>query len=363
MYTLFATPRGDVSPRYSYQSMEAVRRRWLENIFRLQSHWRTSGVAVASEHVLSRLIGSFSIPLYDDVRKYRDAILDFTPRLCMGQGIVAPTNGSLNQQDTGWFYGLKGREFLVSVTDDFDPVSAAANWETLEPLRVIRHTLNDLNMALPTGDVPDVYDGYVVIAINIPLLAVQYWGWVRSQVGVDSGMRERTQQFIGQYVLPSLLPSQTTVAWFNRILGTFNGTQLSRERKVNSLAIATNYTNVDRVIGQILNDFKINRMGFTELMSCIPTVGQETMVGFLQTPDTVIARQNQWALELAYVPYASLAAQLSTLHKDVQNQQERNRIYRLNQLIKNDRLLDAAPSSARAGIRLDYDLQVGIWSQ
>lgn len=364
MYTLFETPNPNKTPRYFYMGFESVRRRWLENIIRLQGHWRTSGYAVKPDHVLSRLIGSFSIPLYSDVRKYRDAITDMVPQLCMACGIAAPTNSSYNLDNPGWFYGLKDKEWLLSDSTDFDPIVAARNWESLEPLKVLRHTLTDLNMALPNGDVPDAPDGYVIISINIPMLAVQYWAWQRTQLITTQGAAERVQQFIGQYILPSLLPSQTTVAFFNRMLATLTGAPVTAERKVNSLALSTNYTNVDRVIATALNDFKINKMTFSEIFGCIPTATAETMLSFIQPPDTVIARQNQWALEAAYIPYTSFALQLSKKHDDnAQNQLERNVIYRLIQRIASDRLLEAAPRAIRNDLRLDFNVQVAVWAQ
>lgn len=362
MYTLFETSNPNRTPLFYYQGFDSVRRRWRENIIRLQGHWRTSGYAVKSEHVLSRLVGSFSIPLYSDVRKYRDAILDLTPRLCMGNGIVSPTNGTINQINPGWFYGLKDREYLVSVSEDFNPVTAADNWETLEPLKVLRHTLTDLNMALPNGDVQDVADGYVIITINIPMLAVQYWGWQRNQLETaKEGSAERNQQFIGQYVLPSLLSSQTTVAFFNRLLGTLNKVPVSEERRVNTLAIATNYTNVDRSIAKILSDFSTHRLTYPELFACIPTVDTDSFLRFMQTPDMVIGRQNQWALEAAYIPYTSFALNLTAAHGNDQNQQERNVIWRLIKRIESDRIFDAAPRSCRDDLRLDFNAQVGTW--
>lgn len=364
MYTLFETSNPNKTPRFFYMGFESIRRRWLENIVRLQGHWRYSGYAVPSDHILSRLVGGFSIPLYDDVRKYRDAIVDMVPRLCMACSIAAPTNSTYNLDNPGWFYGLKGKEYLISDSTSFDPVQAAANWESLEPMKVIRHTLTDLNMPFPNGDVPDVADGYVIISINIPMLAVQYWCWQRSQRVTTQGAAEKTTQFIGQYILPSLLASQTTVAFFNRMLAMFTGSDVTGERKVNSLALSTNYTGVDRLIDQMLLDFRANKMTFAELFGCIPTTTAETYLAFMQPPDTIVARQNQWALEAAFIPYVSFAMQLSKLHDDnAQNQLERNFVNRMVRRIVSDRLFDAAPRAIRNDLRLDFDTQVAIWAQ
>jgi len=363
MYSLFETPRTNITPRYHYQAFEAVRRRWDENISRLKGHWFASGEAVDSAHVLSRLVGSFSIPLYDDVRKYFNAITDFVPNLCLGAGIVAPTNQKPTQDEPGWFYGLKGKEWLVSVDFEIDPEKALKDWRNIEALKVIRHTLTDLDMALPDGKQRNVPDGYVVIAIDVPLLAVQYYGWIKSQLSVDAGNRERVQQFIGQYVLPNLLVSQTTVAWFNRILNTWNSAPVAKEAKQTPIAIATNYTSVDRVVGQIVDSIKLNRLTYTELMGLIPTATSKSLLYFLQLPYTVIHRQNQWVIEVAYIPYASLALSASASFDNVQNQQERNHVWRLIQRIKNDRLFDAAPNPVKSDILLDFDIQVAAYVQ
>ncbi|QXO11095.1 hypothetical protein pEaSNUABM54_00269 [Erwinia phage pEa_SNUABM_54] len=363
MYSLFETPRTNGTPRYHYQAFEAVRRRWDENISRLKGHWFASGEAVDSAHILSRLVGSFSIPLYDDVRKYFNAITDFVPNLCLGAGIIAPTNQKPTQGERGWFYGLDGQEWLVSVDFDIDPEKALKDWRNIEALKVIRHTLTDLDMALPDGKQSNVPDGYVVIAIDIPLLAVQYYGWVKSQLNIETGNRERNQQFIAQYVLPNLLVSQTTLAWFNRILNTWNGTPVAREGKQTPIAIATNYTSVDRVVGQIVDSIKLNRFEYKELMDLIPTATKSSMLAFVQLPYTVVHRQNQWVLEVAYVPYASLALSASAKFDNVQNQQERNHVWRLIQRIKNDRLFDAAPQPVRKSLLLDFETQVAAYVQ
>ena len=190
-----------------------------------------------------------------------------------------------------------------------------------------------------------------------------YWGWSKTQLTSSLGAAERIQQFIGQCVLPSLLPSQTTVAFFNRILATLNEVPVTPEKRANSIAIATNYTNIDRIIQTMLNDFKTNHMTFAEIFGCIPTINEESLLSFIQTPDTVIGRQNQWALEAAYIPYASFALNLSALFKNTQNQMERNYTWRLVQRVANDRLLDAAPRRIRNDLRFDFDTQVAIWTK
>lgn len=357
MYTLFDSPNPKQAPRWFFQGFETVRRRWDENLDRLSSYWASSGYAVDSQHILSRLVGSFSIPLYDNVRKYSDRIEDLVPQLCMAVGIVSPTNGRIPQNDPGWFYGAKGQEFLISADFGYRPEAIAKNWRKFEVIRVIRHPFINLEMGLPDGKRGS--DDFSVIELDIPALAVQYWCWSKEQLALPLENRERIQQFIGQYVLPQMLRSQTTVAWFNRILAMWNGELFSSSAKQTPIAIPTNYTNVDAVCKQIVTILKNNRLSYTELMATIPTAKKESMLAFLQTPYGLIHRQNQWAMELAYIPYASLAVSADMFHEGTQNQVERNAIRRLVKRITTDRLFDAAPRSMRESIVMDFLVRVG----
>lgn len=357
MYTLFESPNPKQAPRWHFQGFESVRRRWQENITRLTGYWATSGIAVDSQHILSRLIGSFSIPLYSDVRKYRDRISDLVPQLCMANGIVAPTNGRIPQNDKGWFYGLTGREYIISVDFGYSPESIAKKWREIETFRVVRHPFTDVDMRLPQGGTDN--GGYAVFEIDIPALAVQYWCWSQEQLKRPEGERQRLQQFIGQFVLPQLLYSQTTVGWFNRILATFNGESVAKEGKSGALALGTNYTGMDRVIDQLLVLVRANQLTYTELLATIPTARNQSMLAFAQLPDTVVHRQNQWAIELGYIPYTSLAVQATLIHGGSQNQAERNALQRLVKRITTDRLFDAAPRNVREDIVLDFLVRVG----
>jgi hypothetical protein len=83
--------------------------------------------------------------------------------------------------------------------------------------RVSGHASRDLEMNLPDGRFAGAETGMVVIAINLPMLMVQYRafrkaeGWFPGQVDDKSAM-----MFVHMYALPNMLFSQLDQTLFNR---------------------------------------------------------------------------------------------------------------------------------------------------
>lgn len=355
MFSLFTDYQRNKTPRLNYIGLNRIRGQLNENLRRTQEYWRTSGQVVHSTHVLARLVGSFSIDHSLDIERFRRQIEDITPMLCMSHGIVAPTNNTIGPSK-GYFYGLDDAEYLVSVDLGISTRTITADWHNCEPLRVIRHTLTDLCMQVPTGRVKDATDGFAVILIDIPALAVMYRCWLAEQP--TNNTKEAIPQFVAQYVLPSMLKSQTDVAVFNRMYALLEGWYISSLRRSGPLVTPLDYGAADLILEDLLRALKNHKESFKETLRNIPVPFSGNALKLFQLPYIPISRQCQWALEVAYIPVTGFCLRLDEINGSTANLGERNYLKRLTLQLQNEQLLSRVPYSRRKEVNLDYSVQV-----
>jgi hypothetical protein len=310
------------------------------NLDQVMRFYRNNPMAVQSSHFLVRLLHSINIPQSQLLERYFSnvdaASLNISMALKMTSSIFR------GEIFNGVFYGPGNSEILIAHSESFDIFAANRNWESLIPVKVLRHPRSDLALNIPDGTNTGSENGIAVISINIPMLAIQYRAFRLNEIlktDDEFGTQKSIMQFIHMYVLPNMLYSHLDYALFNRIDNLRKGAPLGESRKNHSFPMPDFAQKSNRVQTEIL--FKLAQVGrdFTGILRTVPTVTSDDMEQLFLVPDMASTRQVIWALVIARLPALVFLFRLLQEGPRRRNQNEVNQVMRDMLRYKSDNLM------------------------
>lgn len=298
------------------------------NLKKVVEFYQSHSMAVESEHFLIRLLQSISTPKALSLDRYY-AIVDALS-LNLGMALKMTSSISKGHVFPGVFYGPGCTEVLIAENADFNPQEVHANWENAQPIRVLRHPRSDLMLNLPDGKKTGSEEGIAVIAINIPMLAVQYRAFRLQEDAYSARTNEpgRTiQQFVHMHVLPNMLYSHFDYVMLNRIWNLIHGAPMG-EGKPHAFYITDFTQKLNAVHTTILTNLRAVGQDFTGVLRSIPAVTKETLDDALSIPEMAPTRQVVWALALSRFPAIDVMVELTEGGNqggaNIRNQQQLN---------------------------------------
>ncbi|BDD79913.1 hypothetical protein [Burkholderia phage FLC9] len=297
------------------------------NLKKVVEFYRYHSMAVESEHFLIRLLQSIAVGKHTELHRYYDIMDSLSLNLGMALKMTSPI--SRGHPFKGVFYhGCT--EVLIAENADFDVEAVDKNWENVQAIRVLRHPRSDLMLNLPDGKKTGTETGIAVIAINIPMLAVQYRAFrLREDAYSErTGEPGRTiQQFVHMHVLPNMLYSHFDYVMFNRIYNLERGIPMG-EGKAHPFYITDFSLKLNAVQATILANLQAVGQDFTGILRSIPAVTKESLNEVMTVPDMAQTIQVVWALALSRFPAIQLMVDLSEggnqAGANVRNQQQLN---------------------------------------
>lgn len=300
------TIRGNiVLPEFIY-----VKNGLYANLLKMVSYYRENPRSVDSSHFLVRLLQSITVPLSMMDLRYVDLVSDLADDLSMSLQMTSPGYYGKAFKD-GVFYGRGFTEVLISTSEFFDVEDAAANWEDLEPIRVLAHPKTDLNLDLPNGRSTGSEVGHAVLAINIPLLALQYKKFREREHQLELEHQRTVMQFLCMYPLPNLLYSHLDIAIFNRLHTFFKGGETMVSMRRSPLFIHDHSTRLDIYLNKLLRILERRDLYFDAMLTSIPLVSSVSLRDVVRLPRIPLTRQVLWSLIMARIPYISFLLQLN----------------------------------------------------
>lgn len=299
MYDLFSEPVNSRGGGLVIPQFRRVRDGMNQNIERVRAFYQNNPGYMNNSHFLIRLLLNLNISHdYDDdvfVGKVEDWAMDLSMSLKMPSSIF---RGGLFTP--GPFYGGNVSEAVIAHTEPFDIAQGAANWADLQPIRILRHPFADVDMALPNGKPRNDEEGFAVIAINLPMLALQYKHW-RKWERITNAMESprSAMQFLHSFPIPNALYTQTNAAILNRIINRFNGVPNPKARGAHSFYIPNWGREVDDSIESYFNHISRKSLSFNEQIAMMPAVGKMSMMESIELPGDAYTAQIQWAVVLA----------------------------------------------------------------
>jgi hypothetical protein len=349
MHTLF-TPMGIAHVRTKhFPEWKFIRDGLLRNLGTVLRYHRKNPMAVNSGHFLVRLLGSISVPKSQQLERYYDNVDAISLNLSMALKMTSSIYKG--QVFDGVFYGEGNREILLAHNEPFNVHEAHREWENVCAIKVLRHPYSDLGLNTPDGKQNGVEEGICVIAINIPMLAVQYRAFRIQEeyyASEEINSQRSVMQFLRMYALPNMLPSHLDYALFNRMFNLQTGAPMGATKKKHSFYLTDYSRNVDDFQSGIIANLDVVGRSFSKILGTIPLVAKESLGQAMSLPDVVPTRQVDWALSLARIPALHFLFSAGRFGPRTTNQQEVNQVlrsvlsYRTNNIFKSVLPLDAA---------------------
>lgn len=279
---------------------DAMRR----NLMAFIHHYRNLAYSIPPDHVLVKFLQSINTPMALSNARYFNYIFD--DALSVANALKMTTPFGTGQVFKGVFFNKNISEVLIAFTEDFDLDKVERRWENITAVRVLRHPFSSLKLQVPNGKYISPETGIAIMAINAPLLAVQYRAFVRSENYKASQSPEyvprNVQQFIHAYVLPNMLESYLDYALFNRANCLLNDLPMM-EFTVNSVihqpdlrsAVDNNYKKVLKVLADSSYTAPMTLAAF-------PSFSATDMRSLIFVPDVVPTRQILWSTILSKLP-------------------------------------------------------------
>jgi len=342
MYNLFNLMSTAAFGTYKYPEWQYVRDGLKRNLGTVIRFYRKNPMAVQSSHFLVKLLQTITVPHSHNLERYYDNVDALALHVSMALKMTSSiAKGRLFD---GVFYGQGNPEVLIAHTESFDIFEAHRNWQNVCPVKVLRHAKSDLALNLPDGTRSGSESGLAVIAINIPMLAIQYRAFRLNETMLSDGqsVSERSiMQFIHMYVIPNMLFSHLDQALFNRLNNRRKGAPLGATTKEHSFFLNDYVSKVDRMQAEILHNLRGRGKDFTEILRSVPLVTKDNLEQAFVLPDIAPTQQALWALVIARLPSVSFLFQILEEGPGSNNRHQVNRVlrevirWRTNNLMKN----------------------------
>ena len=324
-------------------------RRNLDTVIRF---YRSHTMAVDSSHLLAQILETITVPQSMSLDRYYANVDAMSLNVSMALKLTSPV--FKGKVFNGVFYGPGNTEIIIGHDESFDVEEIHENWQEAAAVKVLRHSISNLGLNIPDGKTNDSERGIAVIAINIPMLAVQYRAFrlAEGQLVHDTGDSERSvMNFIHMFVLPNMLPTHLDHVIMNRLINLQNGDRNGYTLKKHSFYLTDFTPRVDYVQIRLLEMLKGLTRNITGTLRSIPLVSQSTAEELMYFPDFAPLRQILWAIVAARIHIFDFVYSVSKSMQGEMNASETNRVLRI---------LNAygIEYSLRSSLPLEYYMQI-----
>jgi len=293
VYSLFSTPSRTWGGQITASRFRDVSNRISEDVQKVVDYYRYGAFFSRTDHLLVKLIASMDVPLSYDLERYYDVAI--ARSLSVANTLRLTSSISKGQWHDGvFYYGCK--EIILAYTDTENPFSLNLDWRNLKPVKVLDCPVSNLWYMLPDGKRHNIEEGQATIGIDIPKLMIMFRGFVLHQrILQNTGDHQSLgiRDFVGKYVIPNMLYSQTDLAIHNRLFNLYTGAPMGDSRKHHTFRVSNYNELLDNGLEEILKKIATNKMPYGDILSQIPKVFHEDP---LTMPDISETRQVWWAL-------------------------------------------------------------------
>ena len=330
MYSLFNSPIVFNPALNKVSGWNETRRAVLDEMNRLAIYYNQTAAWSKNQNVLNQILNTLDISPNKDKNYVAEmARNDFADKIGMF-GLFSSTITS-KIQPLPQFYNQGSMEVLVYDDSYFDANLARMNWKHLEPVKILDHPFDDVNLGLPDFNYrADINrHGLIIISINVAMLIVQFHYWVESLTKAPADLEVAKAQFIMRYPLFNAIKSQTDIAIRNRFFRLYNNEPVSKFLKVHPVMIRDISRLMDNSLRNTCHHLKNKSLTYNELLQQIPAVMYDNQYQVLKLPDIAATRPIKWALDLT---------RLRTIHN----------LLRYEQALPNGSIVEAASATSTA---------------
>lgn len=302
MYELFVRPPRRFTGAITFPEISYLRRSIEHQVKEVKAYYRRHPKRVDADNKIANVL--YHIPRRWDLddRRYVRFVEDTAEGVARAFGFTSSLyRGRVHE--SGVTLGPKTDEVVLSTyrgMGGFDLQHAAKQWRDWAPYKLLYHTRTDLGMPILNNTTPG--KGHGVGVLNIPMLALQYRYWLKEQ-SQNGEQTESVYRFIGSYPLVNILDSYVDIALFNRLSRQARGVGTQRHPTPHPFYL-TDYSRRFETINHKILETQERRSGDIEqLVYTTPMMLHESLWGVMRLPTDPVNRQNEWALQLARLPY------------------------------------------------------------
>ena len=302
MQLFFNTPAAVSYGILRYSKWDYVRSGLLRNLETTKKYYHSRIFSVKSNHFLVRLINTINVSHNFQIERFYDIVDSKAATIAAAMRMTtAMQKGSLYN---GIFYGPGCTEVIMMNTETFDPYESYKNWRDISPVTVVYHPRSDLNLMLPNGKNTGNETGIAIIAVNIPLFAIQYRAFAEEQMQMnndDNTGLQTVAHFVHRFVLPNMLDSHLDIAIFNRLSRIINGAPMGEASRTHPFVLVDYAPQVNAVHENLVQDLSTRSMDYKAVMQTIPAIVKQNMEQVMTLPENPPTRQVLWAEVLARI--------------------------------------------------------------
>ena len=240
-----------------------------------------------NDNILVRLIKSMDLPYGYDIDIFTDLAIERSMQVARQFGFC--TNTSHGSRSSRSIYGVNAIEYIISDESYFSIFKEYANWKEITALKVITHYNTDLSFR------PKVLNetGLVVLALNIPLMLLQYKAFRQAYPG------HSVNTFVSRFVLSNMLKSHVDIVMLNRLKCSFYQKPCDVSKGAYPFSINTYEHTLNDVHKYLLRVLRDKPLPYSDVLLNVPTVSGSNILTSIKPPEMLKNRYTSWLLLVA----------------------------------------------------------------
>lgn len=336
MYQLFKDPQINRNTKIDSADFTYVKKTLLREISRIKEYYSSANFIVQNTHIVNQLLIHLNVSINRDLESYVRVCGDETERLARAFKLIHPVVSN-PQARQGTFYNDSTKEFIILHADEFDYNTAYRKWRKLVPIKVRTHNFTDIHGSPLDGTYANSLNenGYAVISINLPMLALQHRAW-REEVRSREDVKTQTINFIYQYPLTNMIYRHMELALINRTIAKYNGLPVASKVKSHPIATINLDNRVDSLIESRVDYIKAGQYKFDQLFNMFSCLTCDNWFDVIRPMDVAPVRSVKWVLELQILRYFKFFLQVRKDSNGSYNSREVTRALRDIRNLEND---------------------------
>ena len=280
-----------IPPKWNY-----VRAQVEKNLYTAVTYYQQWAKPNRQFRFLTQLLETIDVPMDLPLERYTRYVQDKAMSFSIALGMTSPL--SKGRAFHGEFFSKDNTEFFIASDSYFDASWTDDHIRSASPMKFLTHPKSDLDMVLPGGT--ERYSnetGLVVVLINIAQLAVMWRSYKLTAIA-NGDEDHSTQLFIERIVLPSMLLSQTEIAFFNRLYRKLYAVE-DRDNEVSQrhpFPMLDIRSRTDDLIAEVITNYPFVDPIFDKLLQNTPALFSADMGDALLLPDVAPTAQVEWLL-------------------------------------------------------------------
>lgn len=294
MYQLFTEQERIYTGLLGDADLINIKKRTKIDLSAVVDYYRYGTFFTRTDHLLVKLINTVATPLSYDIDRYHEV----TSARGLYSANALQLTSSINRGK--WHHGVFYHgcdEIILASQSEMLTDEELSDWKNIQAVKVLECPVSNLMYLPPTGAKHQEETGLVTISVDISALMLQYYQFMQAEYrrkAEESGYSLLSvQHFVGKYVLPNMLHSQTERALFNRCYNLQMGLPMGKALRRHPFMVTNQEDRVDKKLAYYLEKIENAKRPFESYLAQIPTFFGENS---WQMPDIAETRQVWWAL-------------------------------------------------------------------